>query len=111
MTWTETAWAFALPVGVGLMVALLLRAVATDGGVATAIGAGVALMATFVLFALAFVDLSRMHAACRAAGKYCPVFPGDFHRYGGIGLLGFLAIALMYVVMLRIDERARRKAL
>ena len=98
-----------MPFAIGLAIARFVRRMTTDSNVATAVGAGGALVVVLLLFGNAFIELDRMHAACRAAGGYCPVFPGDLRRYTAIGLLGFGAIAVLHVVMLTLEERQRRQ--
>jgi hypothetical protein len=109
VTWSWLALSCGIPLAAALAVTIVVRGLTNDAVIANALGAAAALIAVLALFALEFVSLSRMHAACAAAGQYCPVFPGDFRQYSVIGLGGFVDIGLMYAITLKFDEWRRRR--
>lgn len=108
--WALCAVAIAVPTIAGFLVAAAVRLIADDPAIGNAVGAGVILAVSLLLFAQAFIDLSRMHQACAAAGVYCPVFPGDLNRYSVVGICAFLDVAVLYLANLRLEEWRRGRA-
>lgn len=108
MGWKLVALAVVVPTLAGLLVSALCWALSDDPGVGTAVGAALILLMGLLFFGHEYVELSRMHQACIAAGKYCPAMPGDFNRYMLVAFITFIDIGLLYMASLFLEERGRR---
>lgn len=107
--WRAIGLAFAVPLlaGLGLCVFLWRGA---DSTVGSAIGAGVVFAVILALFTREWVAFERLRETCAAARVLCAVYPYDLIRYTLIGFIGFVDVAILFLLGLRVEERRRRRS-
>lgn len=110
LNWFMIAIELAVPIPAAIVVAWFFwrRGRWVIGNV---VGSGVVLLVTLVCFGGQFVDVLRLSAACDAAGIVCAMHPSLFMGLAVFVLIGFIEVAVLYVVSLVAEERTRRRTL
>ena len=108
--WRAIGLSFAVPLLAGLCLSVFLWR-GSDSTVGSAIGAAVVFAVILGLFTREWVAFERLRETCAAARVLCAVYPYDLIRYTLIAFIGFVDVAILFLIGLRVEEYRRRRAL
>jgi hypothetical protein len=110
LSWAWIAGALALPALLAVLVALPFW-LKGNPIIGNAIATALLFTTTVAAIGREYFELQRLTRQCMAAGVACPIDPDPFTRFAIYGGIGIVQIAGLFVVSLRLEERARRQAL
>ena len=109
LDWVWIGIALTVPLGVGLLAAMLFWWRQREALFGNVVGAG--LIAGFVLLFIwrEYLELVQIRATCAERNVACLIRPTDFNRYAIYGGIGFAQVMGVFVIGLAVEERARRQ--
>lgn len=106
LNWCRIAVSFVIPTLIGLVVARLLWR-REDTMMGNVVGAGVSLLVLLLFFAGEYVEITRFQIAW--TGVPYKVRLGYFNRYAIYAFIGFVDVAIVFLMGLRYGEGRKRR--
>ena len=100
--------AFVIPTLIGVVVGKVLWG-RDDTMMGNVVASGVILALILLFFAGEYIEIARFQTACVEANTPCKLRLGAHNRYFLFAFIGFIDVALVFVMGLRHEERARRQ--
>jgi hypothetical protein len=100
--------AIVLPIVAALLIARPLWVRQARDEMGSIAGAAVVLLFTVLQIAREFAEIMAIQTRCDSDGRACHFEPEPFTRYAMYAGIGMLQVFVVFVVGLRVEERARR---